>query len=254
MQADVRTIVLSGGFMRGISILAVTSELDELRIIPRIKTFVGCSVGSVIAFLLIIGYSSNEIYEVAMSAIISNLQNDLVKSIVSLGLQPSLVSKVVILDVIAKLIEKKRLRKDITLSELFKITKKNLVITVWNADSSRTEYFTARRYPDLPCMKALEASISVPLFFSSVEINGETFFDGGTGGETLPYKVSEDCPETLVVVVNEFPVENLGRRKVVKIRSEIHSFSVMTPVEDIKRQYIVSKLRARRVLNKEKKE
>ena len=140
LRREYKTLVLSGGFMKGISILAIISELD----INSITTFIGCSVGAVISFLLLIGFSAEDIFKITMKVLISNFRNEFIRSIMLLGLQPSLMSKVIILDVIVNLMEQKGIRKDITFFELLEETGKRLVITVWNANISETEYFSPK--------------------------------------------------------------------------------------------------------------
>ena len=91
----------------------------------------------------------------------------------------------------------------------------------------------------------------IPFFFTPVPINGNLYFDGGLC-DNLPYKISEDCPETLVVVVYDNPIGDVGKRKVIKIKSEINSFSILSPAEDLEKEYPIGRLRARRVIQKEK--
>ncbi len=64
-----KTLVLSGGAMRGVYLLGA---LNGLKIkINKISTFIGISSGSIICFLLSIGYTPYEIFISLLNMIIS---------------------------------------------------------------------------------------------------------------------------------------------------------------------------------------
>ena len=65
-------LVLSGGALRAIALLGAIKYLEELNILKNIKQYVGTSAGSIISFLIIIGYSSNEIINM-FSNVINNI-------------------------------------------------------------------------------------------------------------------------------------------------------------------------------------
>lgn len=56
---------------------------------------------------------------------------------------------------------------------------KHLSVVAANLSRQRTEVFDAHRTPDLPIWKAVRASMSIPLIFEPMKIDGDYFVDGG---------------------------------------------------------------------------
>ena len=59
-------LVISGGGLKGLAALGALSYLTENEIIVFPEIYAGSSVGSVICFLMNIGYSSKDIYEILL--------------------------------------------------------------------------------------------------------------------------------------------------------------------------------------------
>ena len=55
------TICLSGGGIRGFELLGAIAYLQEILDFGKINNFIGTSVGSMVCYLLAIGYTSLEI-------------------------------------------------------------------------------------------------------------------------------------------------------------------------------------------------
>ena len=56
------TCIFGGGAIRGVAYVGALKALDELGV--EIQTLAGSSVGSIIASLLAVGYTTDEIYEI----------------------------------------------------------------------------------------------------------------------------------------------------------------------------------------------
>ena len=59
------TLLFGGGASNGISYMGTIRYLDQIGLLPRIKTFCGTSIGSLTAMCLALGYTSHELYAVA---------------------------------------------------------------------------------------------------------------------------------------------------------------------------------------------
>ena len=135
-------LVISGGGLKGLAGLgALTCLIDnEIVVVPEI--FAGSSVGSVICFLMNIGYSSKDIYDIL-------LQIDFTKLIKyvepeNLLIDPcfGLSSPEPILQVIYSFMKKKNIKKNITFKELFEITQSKLIITGTCINDATINYFS----------------------------------------------------------------------------------------------------------------
>jgi predicted acylesterase/phospholipase RssA len=65
---------------------------------------------------------------------------------------------------------------------------KLLTITGWNASLNRSEYFDAKRTPDMPIAYAVRISASLPFNFQDVIYQGSVYQDGGLGS-SMPTEV-----------------------------------------------------------------
>ena len=62
-EIKMKTLVLSGGGLKGIAILGLLQKLYKTGKLNNFDKFIGTSVGSIISLLLSIGYTPLEIYE-----------------------------------------------------------------------------------------------------------------------------------------------------------------------------------------------
>ena len=58
----IKNLAISGGGSMGIGIIGIIKYLENKHIIKNIKNYIGTSIGSLICFLLILGYTTNQIY------------------------------------------------------------------------------------------------------------------------------------------------------------------------------------------------
>lgn len=72
-----------------------------------------------------------------------------------------------------------------TFAELYNKYKIKLHIASYCVSDGETEYFSVDRYPNVPVIEAISASIAVPFLFASTQINNKCYVDGGLA-ETVP--------------------------------------------------------------------
>ncbi|MEJ1160508.1 patatin-like phospholipase family protein [Prosthecomicrobium sp. N25] len=82
--------------------------------------------------------------------------------------------------------EANRTDKMVTFGDLRAMAKifpdiKELTLTGMNRSDSQLAYFNADTAPDMPIAVAGRISMSIPLYFASVDFNGKTWVDGGVG-------------------------------------------------------------------------
>ena len=73
-------------------------------------------------------------------------------------------------------------KKDITLLELFEITKVRLSIKVVNITKSCIEYLSYETYPNLSIVQALLMTTAIPYLFKPITYQSNIYIDGGACG------------------------------------------------------------------------
>lgn len=163
-------LVLSGGGHHGLSILgALEFVFPSLK---NVDKYYGTSIGSVICFLLICGNSPFDIFQYFFET--ENI-GDFVE------LDPKLAKMGLFkMTNFLKLIEVKAGEyAGMTFLELFEATKKELYVVGTNVDKMTSVVFSRVNYPNMPVMKALEISCSIPFVFERIVFEGDTYVDGG---------------------------------------------------------------------------
>lgn len=181
----VETLVLSGGSLRGIAYIGLLKYLDEIGAIHRIKTVIGTSVGSLIGFLLILGYNYKELYQIIININGNKFQNLNIDFLNQWGLDDG--SK--IMKVLMILLRRKTGKETITFNELFQQTHKNLIIVGTCLNTMDSVYFSDKTTPNMDVLQALRISVSIPFMFKPVIYDNKYYVDGA--------------------ITNNFPIDNL---------------------------------------------
>ena len=180
---NVKTLVVPGGFIKGVIMLGIISELEDLKLLEDVTEYIGTSVGAVISLLLSIKYNSREILEFVNGYLIKDVQDAVVKSIKEFGSQKFFMDNSFIVEHIKKMIENKNLDPDMTLSDHFNLTNKIISCTShvidMKSENSETKFLSYHTQPNLRCIDALKMSFSIPFLFDIIEINDSLYIDGG---------------------------------------------------------------------------
>ncbi len=171
-------LVISGGGLRGFSALGAINYLVQQEIIVKPDILCGTSVGSIICFLLNIGYSTQDIYNVLLNIDFAEIfvcDIDDIFDNVCFGFNTT-DNIIMILNTFLK---KKNIKKNITFKELFDITKTKLIITGTCVNDASLHYFSVDNYPNMEILKAIKISISIPFFCKPCFYDGKVWIDGG---------------------------------------------------------------------------
>ena len=194
----INKLVLSGGGIKGISFIGIIKALDELCLLNNIKTYAATSIGTIICFLVIIGYSYKELIKITTLFDFNQLYNfDINNLITNYGLNNG--NSIVIF--LQKLLQKKQLNQDITLLELFKITNKKFIITTTNINKKICEYLSYKTYPDLQIIQAIRMSISLPFIFTPIKMNNYYYIDGGCS-DNFPINIFKHQDKILGIYID----------------------------------------------------
>lgn len=171
-------LVISGGGLKGFCALGVLTRLIETEYIDKPDIYCGTSIGSIIVFLLNIGYRPQDIYEVLLELdfaklVINNIENILEDIHIGLNsIDP-------VIYIIYKLMKSKNINKKITFLELFKKLGTKIIITGTCVNDASIHYFSHETTPDMQVLTAIRISISIPIVFKPYIYNNKVWIDGG---------------------------------------------------------------------------
>ena len=161
-----RYLVLGPASM-GIYSLIGTLKALEPKLVD-VREISGASAGSILALMLALGMSVDEILEVSLSLDISKLVKVRIGSFFN---KFGFVDMEPIRDILVTICG-----SDPTFEEL----DMKIYISAYCLNSSSTEYFSRDTHPRMKVIDAVCMSIAVPLIFSCGKYQGRTYIDGAT--------------------------------------------------------------------------
>ena len=174
--SDFDTIVLSGGSSKGIMILGALQYAYDNFLITKINKYIGTSVGSIICFLLLIGYTPIEIMVyLCTHEILEKLQHFNIVAMINGNGALSYSS-------IYEQLEKMTIDKIgylPTFKDIKEKYEKELICVTYNLTDNKTEYLSYENNPNLPCLIAIKMSSNLPLIFEKFKYNNNFYIDGG---------------------------------------------------------------------------
>lgn len=194
----INKLVLSGGGIKGIGFIGIIKGLEELYLLKNIKTFAGASIGTIICFLVIIGYTHNEIVKILKLFDFNKLYNfDINNLLVNYGLN----NGDSIINFLGELLKKKQINQNITLLELFNLTNKKFILTATNISKKTCEYLSYKTYPNLQVVQAIRMSISLPFIFTPIIMNNDYYIDGGCS-DNFPINIFKHQDKVLGIYID----------------------------------------------------
>lgn len=170
-------IVLSGGSIKGISLIGGLSRLAEEKLIDfkKIKALVGSSAGSLFGLLVVLGFTVDEIwnfiYCLDMGKVVCpNFMLLLKKCGVETGQ--------VIHNLVEEIITKKTGTKHINFKQLYEITGIHYTVVGTCLTTKEVIYYDHINTPTFKVSMAIRISISIPGFFTPVTIDDKKYIDG----------------------------------------------------------------------------
>lgn len=195
----IRYLVFSGGSVRGIMFIGALKALGT-RFLENIRGYAGSSVGSIIAYMLCLGYSPDEILDEMLRAQQSSMHKvDIRNLIEKFGLD----SGARYVQEFERITYQKIHIHNPTFEELFVKTGRDLYITGTCLEDQCTVYFNHTTTPGMSVIKALRISMSMPFFFTHVEHEGKHYIDGATLHSIPDIRDKFPPRETLVMSVRE---------------------------------------------------
>lgn len=224
------TLVLSSGGVRGVAHTGALVELERAGLLSSVHTYVGTSAGAVVAMLLAVGYTADEVERLALGVDLRGALGQM--SLAGMMTLPTHYGAIEsgrsrLGDIVNALVRRSRAMaaaprrgarrgaaagvKSLTLAGLRARTGATLVVCATDVGSplhpgadarTRALYFGPDRTPDMPVTVAVLASCAIPLVFRPVR---GRFVDGALV-DHYPFRRSPDGPcRTIGVVITDRP-------------------------------------------------
>jgi NTE family protein len=174
----IENIVFSGGSIRGLCFIGTIRYLQELNIIDNIKNYAGSSIGAIVSFLLILGYTHDDLYNLFMCINLDKFSNIKSENIFSFFDNYGIDNGDKMVKTLRVFLKKKLKCDDITFEDFYEKTQKNITITGSCLNNMKVEYFNKKTYPNMSVITALRISISMPILYTPVIFNEKYYVDG----------------------------------------------------------------------------
>jgi predicted acylesterase/phospholipase RssA len=178
MSNKIDCLVISGGSIKGFGLLGAIQYIYENYSFETLETFIGTSVGSIICYLLCIGYKPLEIvHHINRTGILRKLSKEI--DFTALLTSQGIMS----LDPILDEIEFLTLAKHdcvFTFQSLYETLGKEFVCMTYNYTKQQSELLHYKTTPNLSCITALKMSCSIPFIFEKCVVSNYIYVDGGT--------------------------------------------------------------------------
>jgi len=199
-------LVLSSGSLYSYSFIGCIKYLHDIGILKNIKTFVGTSGGSIIAFFHVIGFTPDEMYIFTQEKCVGkDFANFDIGSIIDIVQQYGINDGSELRELLEFALEKKGLDKDTKIIDIVKKTGKNLIICTSNITKGIPEYISVDTHPDIPIVTAIMMSCAIPILFMPVKYKDCYYLDGAII-DPFPYKICEsvqlNSKDTICIAIN----------------------------------------------------
>jgi len=186
------TLILSGGGPSGIAYAGILKALTDYDILRKdeLKEIITTSVGIIFAILYLLEYTILQIEKIVLETDLTKLLNSETLEIDDLLMKFGLFSNRQIGDSISSFIRHKHNKNDVTLKELYDLSKIKLTVKVYNVEKGKTEYFNYLNYPNIKCTTLSMMTTAIPYLFQPVKYNDNLYVDGGLKGH-FPIEVCE---------------------------------------------------------------
>ena len=198
----IKCIVFSGGGIRGLTYIGCLKALEEYNILKEVSIISGSSVGAVFALLIILGYTAQQLESLILELDLEKFKDITGESVLSFTINYGIDTGNKLMRLISILIKKKTENSDITLLELYEMTKIKFIITGTCVNTHSTEYFSYESNPDMRVIDAIRITISIPLIYNAFHYNEMIYVDGGVLDNYPIHLFNEHKKNTLGFLIN----------------------------------------------------
>lgn len=171
----IKSLSFAGGGMFGFSHVGALKELEKYSQYLDIQEVRGSSVGSMVASLYAVGYTTDELTAILHEIDFDNLVKDNYFAYYNLYHNLGMYHANKLEEKMEELIRNKTNIKFCTFSQI----EKNLIIITTNLNYQRPRFLDRTNTPDLPISKAVRMSIGYPGIVKPVLFEGDYYGDAG---------------------------------------------------------------------------
>ena len=169
-------LIFSGGAIKGVALIGVLKAFEIKGVLDNIQTYAGTSAGTIIIALYLLGYSPDEMFGIVKNFNLEKIKNISVGNLLKLY---GLDSGTKLEYVLERFMQAKNFDIKITLNEFYNKTQKEFYLATTCLNTMKAVYLSYKTHPNLSLIKAIRMSISVPIFYTPVQYDGQLYVDGG---------------------------------------------------------------------------
>jgi predicted acylesterase/phospholipase RssA len=173
LMNTIKNIIISGGGGKSFAFIGLLQQLE----LDSVTNFTGVSSGSIIIYLLSIGYTPFELEQLALNLDLAQFMGN--PSIANIFDKLAISDNLQIKLVLQTLTNYKLNKDSITFLEHFNITNKTIHIGLTCLSTASYSIFNKINTPGINIIDAILASCAIPGIFPSVNINNKYYCDGG---------------------------------------------------------------------------
>ena len=178
----IRNLVFKGGGVLGIAYAGVIEVIEEKKILPQIQRVAGTSAGAIIAALISLKYTTNDLLKVVQFTNFKSFEDGNIP--LQISNKYGLHKGHVFLTWMKQLIVDKGLAENATFTDFEKAGMLDLHVFAVDLNSKNLKEFSVEKTPNVIVAEAVRASISIPLFFeawtfSNAIPDNHFYIDGG---------------------------------------------------------------------------
>lgn len=184
-MSQFRNLAIRGGGVKGTAYVGALAELDRRGVLSDIENVAGTSAGAIAAALLALRATTDQLRVSIAGAPFSRFLDSTggllgpLIDVVELKEEFGICSGDVFVEWFRAQMRAVAGRDDVTFAELAPPTFRRLSVVATNLSGGTAKVFSAESTPTTPVVKAVRASMSIPIIFEAVRIDGEVLVDGG---------------------------------------------------------------------------
>lgn len=194
----ITTLVLGGGGSKGVAHIGVLRKLNALPSdVCNINVVCGVSIGALVGLCYVIGMTPDEVIVALTAKRLSTLRDICLSRVTeTFGLDTG--KRVV--RFAKDLLQAKGFDANVTFGQLKLATGISFHVVTTNLSTYRRFTFSDTTTPDVPVVRAVRMSISLPFVFQAKRYKGDVHIDGGIQ-DSCPTDLYGDAPHVLGVML-----------------------------------------------------
>ncbi len=174
-----RNLVLQGGGVKGIAYAGAFEQLAQQNILSDVQRVAGTSAGAITATLIALRYTPQEIQSLIFNIDFQRFQDGGATGLFRLFQRFGWYKGDYFLNLMRCLVEGKTHKPKTTFRDLQTRGFRDLHVFATNLSKGQPKEFSAELTPDFEVALAVRTSMSIPVFFASIDLKNDVFVDGG---------------------------------------------------------------------------